>query len=68
MKKETAELPTGVQRQIRVLEALPGDEIDTTDAPEILDWSDGLASGVSQHHTTADKTGFFEKFMCKVLT
>ena len=34
------ELPADVQEQIRALEALPEDEIDTTDAPEILDWSD----------------------------
>ncbi len=40
MKKEIAELPSDVQEQIRTLEALPDDEIDTTEAPEILDWSD----------------------------
>ena len=40
MKKEIAELPSDVQEQIWALEALPEDQIDTTDAPEILDWSD----------------------------
>ena len=40
MKKDITELPSDVQEQIRALEALPDDEIDTTDAPEILDWSD----------------------------
>ena len=40
MKKEITELPPDVQEQIRALEALPDDQIDTTDAPEILDWSD----------------------------
>ena len=40
MKKEITELPSDVQAQIRALEALPDDQIDTTDAPEILDWSD----------------------------
>ena len=40
MKKDITELPPDVQAQIRALEALPDDEIDTTDAPEILDWSD----------------------------
>ena len=40
MKKDIAELPSDVQAQIRALEALPDDQIDTTDAPEILDWSD----------------------------
>ncbi len=40
MKKDTTDLPSDVQEQIRALEALPEDQIDTTDAPEILDWSD----------------------------
>ncbi len=40
MKKDMSELPTDVQEQIRTLEALPDDKIDTTEAPEILDWSD----------------------------
>ena len=40
MKKDITELPSDVQKQMRALEALPDDEIDTTDAPEILDWSD----------------------------
>ena len=40
MKKDISELPTDVQSQIRALRDLPDDQIDTTDAPEILDWSD----------------------------
>ena len=40
MRKDTTELPSDVQAEIRALEALPDDQIDTTDAPEILDWSD----------------------------
>lgn len=40
MKKDTNKLPSDVQAQIRALEALPEDQIDTTDAPEILGWSD----------------------------
>ena len=40
MKKDYTELPPDVQAQIRTLEDLPDDQIDTTDAPEILDWSD----------------------------
>ena len=40
MKKDMTELPSDVRAQIRELEALPDDQIDTTDAPEILDWSD----------------------------
>ena len=37
---DITELPPDVQAQIRALEDLPEDEIDTTDAPEIPDWSD----------------------------
>ena len=40
MKKDTTELPSDVQAQMRALQALPDDRIDTTDTPEILDWSD----------------------------
>ena len=40
MKKGISELPSDVQSQIRGLEALSDDQIDTTEAPEILDWSD----------------------------
>ena len=40
MKKDISELPSDVQAQLRTLEALPDDQIDTGDAPEILDWSD----------------------------
>ena len=40
MKKDIIKLPSDVQAQVKALEALPDDRIDTTDAPEILDWSD----------------------------
>lgn len=40
MKKDIAELPSDVQEQIRALEALSDEQIDTTDAPEVLDWAD----------------------------
>ena len=40
MKRHTSELPSDVREQIQALEALPEDQIDTSDAPEILDWSD----------------------------
>ena len=40
MKKDFTELPSDVQAQIQAIEALPDDQIDTTDVPEILDWSD----------------------------
>ncbi len=40
MKKDITEMSADVQKQIKALEALPDDQIDTTDAPEILDWSD----------------------------
>lgn len=40
MEKDISNLPSDVQKEIRALDALPEDQIDTTDAPEILDWSD----------------------------
>ena len=40
MQRDMAGLPADIQAQIRSLEALSDDQIDTTDAPEILDWSD----------------------------
>ena len=40
MKKDITDLPPDIQAQVLALEALPDDQIDTTDAPEILDWSD----------------------------
>ena len=40
MKKGMSELPPDVQEQIQSLETQTDDQIDTTDAPEILDWSD----------------------------
>ena len=40
MKKDSSKLPSDVQDQLGALEALPDDQIDTSDIPEILDWSD----------------------------
>ena len=40
MKKDFTDVPPDVQDQLRELENLPDDDIDTTDIPEILDWSD----------------------------
>ena len=40
MKKDMSELPSDVQAQMRALEALPDNQIDTSDIPEVLDWSD----------------------------
>ncbi len=39
MKKDTNDLPPHAQTQIRELEELPEDKIDTSNAPEIADWS-----------------------------
>ncbi len=38
--KDSSQQPSDVQEQLRALEALPDDQIDTSDIPEILDWSD----------------------------
>ena len=40
MKKDIPELSLDIQSQVRALEALPDDQMNTTDAPEILDWDD----------------------------
>ena len=40
MKKESTELTNEQKAELAALEELPDDRIDTTDAPEILDWSD----------------------------
>ena len=45
MKKDRTGLPSDVQNQTRALEALPDDQIDTTDIPEVSDWS-GAGRGV----------------------
>ncbi|MCY4580914.1 MAG: hypothetical protein OXD31_17950 [Chloroflexi bacterium] len=45
MKKGLNELPPDAQAQLRKLEVLPDDQIDTTDALEIRDWS-GARQGV----------------------
>ena len=40
MKKATSSEPAGKREaDIKALEALPDEEIDTSDIPEILDWS-----------------------------
>ena len=40
MKKENSRLTDDRRAELTALEALPDDEINTTDVPEILDWSD----------------------------
>ena len=39
MKKEMHELSPQAQAEIRALEAMSDDEIDTSDIPEITDWT-----------------------------
>ena len=40
MKKERSRLTDDRRAELAALEALPDDQINTTDVPEILDWSD----------------------------
>lgn len=40
MKKDDLELTDGQRAEIQALEGLTDDQIDTTDAPETLDWPD----------------------------
>ena len=39
MKKSTGRLARDQQEEIATLEQLPDDQIDTTEVPEMLDWS-----------------------------
>lgn len=39
MKRENTELTSEQRAELQALEALPDDQIDTTDIPELLDWS-----------------------------
>ena len=41
MRKDFFELSPEQQQEIAALAALPDDQIDTTDLPEIRDWSQG---------------------------
>ena len=54
MKKDITKLPSDVQAQIKALEALSDDQIDTTDAPEILDWSDARRGSLLPAREAAD--------------
>ena len=58
MKKDITELPPDVQTQIRTLEAMPDDQIDTTDAPEILDCSDARRGVFYRPVKAADYVAF----------
>ena len=45
MKKENSDLTAQQRADLQALEELPDDQIDTTDIPEILDWT-GAKRGV----------------------
>ncbi len=40
MKKETIKLTNEQKAELKALDEMPDDEIDTTNVPELLDWSD----------------------------
>ena len=40
MKKETIKLTNEQKAELKALDEMPDDGIDTTDVPELLDWSD----------------------------
>jgi len=58
MKKGSSDQLTPAQQaEIDALAALPDDQIDTKDAPEVRDWRGGTARPVfSSHQATADAT------------
>ena len=39
MKRESIELTSKQRAELQTLEELPDDQVDTTDIPELLDWS-----------------------------
>ena len=39
MRKDTSDLTAAQRAELEALEALPDDQIDTSDIPETLDWS-----------------------------
>jgi uncharacterized protein (DUF4415 family) len=50
-KKHSNPVPPEIQAEIDVLAALPEDEIDTKDAPEVRDWS-GAKRGLIKQQIT----------------
>ena len=40
MRKASSKLTKDQEEELRALKELPDDQIDTTDIPEVLDWSD----------------------------
>ena len=56
MRKEFFELSPEQQREITALVALPDDQIDTSDIPEIRDWSQGKRGVYSQQAKATDRT------------
>ncbi len=40
MKRESSELTSEQRAELQALKELPDDQIDTSDIPELLDWSD----------------------------
>ena len=40
MKREDSELTPEQRAELQALEALPEEQVDTSDIPELLDWSD----------------------------
>lgn len=48
MKKEFFELSPEQQQEIAALAALPDDQIDTTDIPEVSDWSQGKRGSLAR--------------------
>lgn len=60
MKKDINELPSDIQAQIRALEALPDDQIDTTDVPEVTDWA-GAKRGIFYRPVTQGMNGLLDE-------
>ncbi len=78
MKKGMSELTQRQKDQIRALEALPDDQIDLSEAPEVLDWSNAVRGKYYQRgedhvgrpgHTTTDTSEKgLERLICTAMT
>ena len=78
MKRDVSELTSRQRAQILALENLPDDQIDTTDIPEVLDWSHAVRGkfyrpgekhvGRELGSTTDTSEEGLERLICEALT
>jgi hypothetical protein len=55
MSKDSKKAVEKVQQELTALEGLPEDKIDTSDIPEVIDWSRAVRGAILQAHQEADQ-------------